>query len=233
MPSLIDRTTSNLDMSNYEPMDKPVTIAGTGPSSNLEPGLNIFLRCPMPPVWQTTPDSLRQFYQNSLVPQIRLFNPPTNIQGNGGTTVTNVSGSGSSSSSSSTTTTTLAVSQISIKTPLINPSNVYAGSFTFSKAFQLMTVTTSSACRIQLYGTKQTQLNDASRGLDVPPSAGTTQGIICDLALDTSPFTWQFQDRIGSNGDSPVSSTIYISVTNLDVIPDVVNITFEYVPIVT
>lgn len=232
MPMLAERT--GVDLSGYEPAEKPTPIAGSGPSQNLEPGLNIFLRCPMPPVWQTTSDSLRQFYQNGIVPQTRLFNPPNNNgSGFGGTTINNVSGSGSSSSSSSTTIVTLAVSQLSVKTPLILPGNVYSGSFTFSKSFQLMTVTASSACRIELYGTKQAQLNDAFRGLDVPPSAGTTQGIICDIVLDTAPLNWQFQDRIGSNGDNPVSSTIYISVTNLDTLPDIVTLTFEYVPIVT
>jgi hypothetical protein len=77
MPSLVDLTSQ--DLSSYTPV-APVTASTppTIPATNMEPGLNTVLRCPIPPVWQSSPDSLRQFYQNNQVPQIRLFNPPPN-----------------------------------------------------------------------------------------------------------------------------------------------------------
>lgn len=73
MPSLQQMT--NLDLSGYSPTEPTQHVTGSLPSSNLEPGHNRFLRCPIPPVWTTTPDTLRQFYKNDVVPQFRLFNP--------------------------------------------------------------------------------------------------------------------------------------------------------------
>lgn len=79
MPSLAESTGLDLSSMGYSPVDgagsaKPSSPA---PTTNLEPGYNKFLRCPIPPVWQSSPDSLRQFYNNGIVPQNRLFNPPT------------------------------------------------------------------------------------------------------------------------------------------------------------
>ena len=84
----------------------------------------------------------------------------------------------------------------------------------------------------RLYGTAAQQSADAYRGLDVAPPAGTAQNMICDLVLDTAPLVWGFQDRIGSNGDNPTSSTVYITVTNLEAVTDSFTLTFGYVPLV-
>jgi hypothetical protein len=233
MPSLASRGTNVVDLSGYAPVETtPPASTGAVPSTNQEPGLNVFLRCPLPPIWNTPPDSLRQFYQNGLVPQVRLFNPPVATGGGGNTTV-NTFVSGSSSSNGGGTQTGLSIIQTSIKTSSINSGSKFTGSLVISKAFQLMTVTASSPCRIQLYGTAQEQAADAYRGLDVPPPAGTGQNIICDVVLDTAPFQWTFQDRVGGNGNSPQTSTIYITITNIDVTSDVINVTFGYVPIVS
>lgn len=73
MPSLSEMT--NLDLGNYKPIESPIRPTASVPTVNLEPGHNIYLRCPIPPIWTTTPDTLRQFYKNDVVPQFRLFNP--------------------------------------------------------------------------------------------------------------------------------------------------------------
>ncbi len=75
MPALADLTKT--DLSGYAP-SAPVLASTppTIPANDMEPGLNAYLRCPLPPVWQSSPDSLRQFYRNNQVPQVRLFNPP-------------------------------------------------------------------------------------------------------------------------------------------------------------
>ena len=75
MPSIADRL--GADMSNYTSATmKPTPSTPTSvTSTDQEPGLNIYLRCPLPPIWQSSPDALRQFYNNNRVPQTRLFNP--------------------------------------------------------------------------------------------------------------------------------------------------------------
>ena len=230
MPSLAESL--GQDMSNYVPVESSVkTPTASAPSVNLEPGLNVFLRCPLPPVWTANPDSQRQFYQSSSVPQFRMFTPPAVPVGSGNTTVTeNVSSSSSSGGGSSSS--SIAVLQTSVTTPGIGPGNSFVGSVVLSKSFQLLVVTASAPCRIRLYGTAAAQAADSYRGLDVPPPAGDIQNIISDVALDTSPFHWTFQDRVGASGDSPMTATVYLTVTNLDVTTDVITVTFSYAPIV-
>lgn len=74
MPALSEVTGQNL--SNYAPVSTPTPTTPIIPIIDQQPGLNVYLRCPLPPVWQSSPDSLRQFYSNNKVPQTRLFNPP-------------------------------------------------------------------------------------------------------------------------------------------------------------
>jgi hypothetical protein len=233
MPALAERL--GADWSGYQPVDKGATPTGSNPpTTDKAPGLNVFLRCPIPPVWNTSSDSLRQFYHNHEVPQVRLFNPPSENGRGGGTTINNYNTTGTASSGgSSSSVTTLAITQTSYNSPSLGPNASYSGSFTMSKAFQLMTLSASTPCRVRLYGNATAQSNDAYRGIDVAPPAGTMQGIICDVMLDTSPLIWQFQDRIGSNSDTPNTSTVYITVTNTDVITESVRVTFQYVPIVS
>jgi hypothetical protein len=76
MPTLDQAQSTNIDMSGYSPVQSTNPInTGSIPSVDLEPGRNVYLRCPIPPIWSSTPDTLRQFYRSGAVPQIRLFNP--------------------------------------------------------------------------------------------------------------------------------------------------------------
>ena len=231
MPALSQVT--GLDMSNYEPVTNTTqTTHVSSPSANLEPGYNVFLRCPLPPIWRAQSDSLRQFYQAGVVPQVRLFSPDSYSNGGGNTTVNQYASSGSSSSGGGSSTTTLTIAQTSVSTPALAPNGQFVGSVSLSKVFQLLTIGTSAPARVRLYGTAAAQSGDLGRGLDVPLPAGNTQNVICDIALDTSPLLWSFQDRVGSNNDTPVSSTIYITVTNLDITTDTIRTSIGYVPVV-
>ena len=202
-------------------------------SQSSEPTLNPFLRCPLPPVWQTTPDSLRQFFQGFRVPQTRLFNPQSNTNGGGTVTVNQFANSSSESSGGSSTSVVIAATQVSINTTSISPNSTFTGVLKLSRSFQLLGVTSNYASRIQLYGTALEQLADSYRGLDVPPPAGTIQNIICDVVLDTNPYQWSFQDRVGSNADTTPSSNVYITITNLDAATGVLTVNILYVPIAT
>ncbi len=218
--------------------DRPVATHQSHPGSsiaspNLGPGLNVFLRCPLPQVWDAPSDSLRQYWHGNVVPQVRILTPYPVSPNGGGTTINHVTSIGpTSSGGGSSATATLAITNISTKTPVINPGASFTGSFTLSKVFQLLSLSSSNPSRIRLYGTATEQAADSFRGLDISPPAGTAQNIICDVALDTAPFLWSFQDRVGSNRDNPATSTIYITVTNLEAISDSFTLTFEYVPVV-
>ena len=230
MPTIAERT--GVDLSGYTPVAPVQSNLASSISQSSEPTLNAFLRCPLPPVWQTTPDSLRQFYQGGRVPQTRLFNPQPNNIG-GGTITVNEFATNSSSSGGGTPVVRIAATQTSIVTPPISPNNTFEGVIKLSRSFQLLNVTSNHACRVQLYGNATEQVADSYRGLDVPPPAGTIQNIICDVVLDTSPYQWGFQDRVGSNADTVPSSNVYITVTNLDVATDAFTVTILYVPIAT
>lgn len=231
MPAL--QETIGQDLSRYVPVEKPQNQVPL-PSNSREPGYNSYIRCPLPPIWQTTPDSLRQYYQNNVVPQNRLFNPNPVVTGSGNiTTIVNSNSGSSAGGGGASSLATLAISNTSVRTPSIIAGSKYSGSFTLSKAFELLNISASSPCRIQLYGTQSAQSADSYRGLDISPPAGTGQNIICDIVLDTVPYLWNFQNREGANSDNPVSSTIYITVTNLDAVTDVITLTFSYIPIVS
>lgn len=72
MPKIGDSLRKNLDMSNYTPLDSPTT-----PNSNVftqeSVRRDVFLRCPVPPQGSTSPDDLRQYYLNGVIPQYRVF----------------------------------------------------------------------------------------------------------------------------------------------------------------
>lgn len=234
MPSISDATQA--DLSSYtpvEPVAQPDFPRAPIPSTNLDPGYSPFIRCPLPPIWAATPDSLRQFYRNTNVPQNRLFNPtPAPIVTGGISSVTSIGVISSSGGGSSSGGSTAVVTQASVKTPSISPGNRFMGTINMSRVFQLIAVTSSSPCRIELYGTTLAQSGDAGRQLDTPPPAGSTQNIITDIALDTAPLAWTFQDRVGANADTPQSNTLYISITNLDVTSDIITVTITYAALV-
>ncbi len=244
MPTLQESSTKNLDMSNYTPVTNEASpsMGIPAPSVSVEPGINPFMRCPLPSLGQTDPDSQRQFYKGSSTSQTRFFTPPAPAGGSG-TYVTNNysnssnsssgSGGGSSSGGSGGSITGITVTQASLVAASLGPGGKFSGSITLSKSFQLLGLTASAPCRIQIYGSRVAQLGDLYRGLDVTPPAGSTQNIITDVVLDTSPYTWTFQDRMGSNGESPVTARVYVTITNLDITTDNITVGISYVPLAT
>lgn len=216
----------NYDRSKLEPApQKPTT--DKIPSFGLEPGYNSYIRTTLPPI-NATPDTLRNYYRGGQVPQRRIFPPAalTSGTGGGGSNTTVVQQTIRPSPNVPTNISKSA----SITTNVLNPNDIFQGSLLMSKAFTLLTVTADSAVRIELYGNLNSQNLDISRGLDVPPDAGTTQNIIMDLVLDSSPFMWQTQGVIGVNADSPQSVLIYITITNVGEASLPVTVTFTFVP---
>jgi hypothetical protein len=72
MPSLNEALSTNLE--NFrpsEPSRSPSISLSASPSTPIR---NPFLRCPLPQIWATNTDSLRQTFI-TMVPQRRLFLP--------------------------------------------------------------------------------------------------------------------------------------------------------------
>lgn len=228
MPSLQDAV--GQDKSGYVVAKAPPTNSLPA-IQGMEPTLNTMIRCPLPPIFQATPDSLRQFYQSS-VPQFRLLSPVTQTIGSGGgsggtavVTTAVIQGGGSNPPPPA-----ILAQQAVITTPILGPGANFQTAVTkMSRSFQLLNVTSSVAARVEIYGTASAQLADISRGLDQPPPAGSTQGLITDVALDTSPFSWNFQNRIGANGDVPQNPEAFFTITNLSGAAVSVTVTVQFV----
>lgn len=225
VPSLA-QSRQRLDPEKWMPAERP-TPPGAGPQS-LEPVFNQFLRCPLPPV-AVTPDSLRQYYRGSLIPQNRLMTPSnlSSTSGSGGST-TAVSGS---TTNNTTITTVVKALSASVPTPVLNPGDMFFATATMAKTFELLQIAVSSPARVQIYATQSEQTSDAGRPDTSPPSIGTTQNLIADVSLDTSPLSWNMTwIPVGANGDFPRTTNIYVTITNIASLSIPITATLLYVP---
>jgi hypothetical protein len=101
-----------------------------------------------------------------------------------------------------------------------------------SPLFILYKVTVSSPARVELYSTYSFQTLDQGRAASTPVSIGSENGIIGDfnLALATeSPWICS-PAPTGFNGDDPISSTIYVTVTNLTASSSPITVSLFYLP---
>lgn len=216
--------------SNYMRVEKPPTPPPTlGLGQDLQPRFPVNMRCPVPPT-SFTPDSSRQFYRGATVPQFRTFTLPSLASGAAG------GGSGTSTATSTNTSTTvstsLAVKNASVSTPVINPGSYYFATITLAKAWVLLSISVSSAARIRIYATAGAQTTDAIRGDGTALNFETTPGVICDVTIDSAPWTWVMTPTPnGSNGDAPQTSTSYITVDNVSMSSSTYQITLQYVPL--
>jgi hypothetical protein len=225
MPTLSDALKT--DLSNFNPVESESRINAAVPNADSQPIRGTMMRCPLPPLFQPSPDSLRSYYLKGQVPQFRIFTPPAQQSSGSSTTTTTVAVT--SSSGGGSTPAVIVASLATIKTGVLSPGQSFTGTVSISKSFQLLSLSASGAMRFELYGTAIAQSSDAGRALDVPPAAGTTQNIICDVALDTAPYQWAYQNRVGANGDSPQTGTVYVTITNLGTSSTALTATLTYV----
>jgi hypothetical protein len=190
------------------------------------------IRCPLPPVG-ADPDSLRQF-EGKDSPKFRVLPllPQT-----GGTTTVNESGgatSGGSSGGSSSGSINIVAKTASATFVSIAGNSSAQTTVVLSQSFQILSITANQGCCIRLYGSIAARTTDTGRGVDSPAPAETTQGLIIDVVLDTSPFVWQPQNIIGANGDSVQSKNVYITVINPGAAAiNGLLVTISYVPLET
>ena len=177
---------------------------------------------------------MRQFYQGGKVPQTRLLSPITGGissggGGNGNAVVTTAVISGGSNPPPAP----VVAKQAVITTTVLGPGQQFVFTLTdISRSFQLLNVASDTAARVQLYGTSGAQFADLrAPGLDQAPPAGTSQGLITDVALDSSPFVWNYQNRIGSNSEVPQKQEVFVTITNLSGAAVPITVTMQYIPI--
>ena len=241
MASIKDST--GQDLSAYTPVTPTTPPPASAPSVNDAPLRNPFLRTPLPSLNPVSPDSLRQFFNGGRVPQSRILPLPSTVNSGSGTTYESafIAGGGSGGSGGSTNITIDANTTLSptgpvlfttgavVTTPLLPPGGKYVGSTLVANTFQLCSITASGPCRVQLYGSALAQQADLARGLDDPTPAGVFQNLVTDVALDTIPLQWNFQDCCASNNEDPQNNTCYVTITNLDNSSDVIFVNIQYV----
>lgn len=226
MPSINDAVNANL--SGYKPAE-PLPVLPEMINNN-KPIANPSIRCPLPP-FNIDPDTLRQFEVGNLTPQIRVI--PLPQQTGGSNTITNTASSSSSSSSGGGS----SISGIALKSVTLTSGVIVVGgsqltSVSMAKSFQLISIASTSACDIRLYGTNAAQSFDNSRLIDAPVPAETMMNLITDIVFDTAPFVWDFQNLVGANQDSPQSTTIYITIKNTGSAPLAsTSLTFNFLPL--
>jgi hypothetical protein len=231
MPSLKDSLHTNLP--GFKPEKPalpppPTSLAGKGNFST-----NPSIRCPLPP-FNVNVDTLRQFDQSEGAgPKRRVIPLPISTSiGNGIVVQKAVAISTGSSGGSSSTTATLTAKTVVFTSPLVAPGvSSFQAINMSSKSFQLITAIANGPCEVRIYGSAIAQAIDASRPTDAPLAAELGNNMITDVVLDTAPFTWNWQNRVGANSNTPQTTSIYITVTNLGMGTAAPQVTFVFLPL--
>lgn len=219
-----------LDTTGFSRMLPPRPEASE-PEQRLQPFRDSTLRFSAPYLPGSFPssDTLRGYHLGTQIPQWRIPVPSqASAQGAGTSTATATT----TTSSSSTTTNNPAKSQTaSLTTPTLGPGGQFTGVLTVAKAFVVLTVTVDNPARVRLYSTASAQTADLARPSTQGPGFGTEQGIIGDINLDTVPVVWQAVNMVGANGDSPQSTSIYVTIDNITTSSETVTVSVTYVPV--
>lgn len=173
---------------------------------------NPWIRCPLPP-FNAGPDTLRQFNENGKVPTRRVIPLPQAPTGGTGSVINNTSvtetGGGGSGGTIS-----LAARTVVVNAPVLAPGGVFQITVQMAKSFQLLSITASNPVEVRIYGSSTTQASDVARLTDTAVPFEIVSNVITDVVFDTSPFQWNWQNRIGANADNPQSLNVYVSVIN-------------------
>ena len=217
---------------NYAPVERPSPpIALANHPGNLVPVQNPNMRCPVPQT-NFSADANTQFYRGNTVPQYRTFSPATLTGATSGGSGGSVSTSNVTNNTTTTTTVTLKPLNASLTTPVLNQGQTYATSVAFSRMFAIIRLTATAAARVRVYATSQAQTLDLTRATTVAPSFGTTQGLILDVTMDTSPYNWLTTWLpVGANGDSPATPLAYVTVDQIAAVSAPITVSFSYLPL--
>ncbi|MFZ0232415.1 MAG: hypothetical protein WA306_09375 [Candidatus Acidiferrales bacterium] len=112
------------------------------------------------------------------------------------------------------------ISTVTAAATSLASGSIAQSTLTMARAFTVLSVVCNGALRLRLYSTAAAQTADLNRPNTVPPTPGTNHGVICDLYLasNTQYLLWNLAPVApGSNDDSPQSTNVYCSITNLGV----------------
>ncbi len=179
-------------------------------------GANPFIRCPLPP-FNATSDTLRQFNEGGKIPARRVIPLPISVAAGGNTTVVNnttVNSSGGGSSSGGNVPVVVAAKTVTFNPGTILPGDAAIVTVVVTEIAVLMLMGSSDLCEVRIYGDSVTQAADVSRVTDTAPAFEVTQGLVTDVVFDTSPFQFNWQNRLFVNQDAPQTTNMYITVVN-------------------
>ena len=236
MPKLAEATAKSIEELGYTRVEQEQSINRTAPPTVMDNSV-AYSRCPVPP-FSISPDSLTTYNQNGLAPQARIIAALPTFQDQTSSTSTKVtevvsSGGGSGSSSSTVVSSTPVPAQAGFTTAAISPGNPLLVQIQLAPLFILYQVTVSSPARVELYSTAAAQLQDQGRSPLNPVPLGSENGVIVDLNLagaNESPWLCS-PAPTGFNGDSPISSTIYTTITNVGTSTVPITISLSYLPL--
>jgi hypothetical protein len=227
MPSLSDVLATKLS-SKYAPAEQKPPVLAITPSDNM-PVNN--LRCILPP-FNSDPDTLRQFNNQTTGPKNRIWPLPQPIAS--GSTVTESAPAFSVSSASSSGSVSLGPKTVTFITGSLPLGTVIQTSLQMSQSYQLLSLSANALCEVRIYGSQNAQSFDASRptGNPVPPEVSSN--IVTCVTLNTPPLDWFFQNVMGASGNNPQTATVYVSVIGINPVSAApVTVTINYLPLET
>lgn len=201
-------------LKGFEAVNNPPTPQMSKPEERQDM-LNPYLRCPLPP-FSTTVDTIRQWNMTGKLPVMRVIPLPTSQGASGGvaTNVTNVTESTSGSSSSGNTPTTLTALTLVVPVPTLLPGGTYSTFLRAAESYQLIMISATQPVEVRLYSNATTQSVDQFRLTDVSVNFNQIQGVVTDIVMDTAPYSWGWENRVGVNADSPQTTKLYVTVVN-------------------
>lgn len=196
----------------FEPAQSPTQQVPPETPGKAVPA-NQYIRCPLPP-FNAMADTLRQFNEGGKTPTRRVIPLPiATAVGGSQTIVTNTSVTETGGGGGSTPA-TLTAQVVVVNAPVLSPGGVFQTTVQMAKSFQVLSINSTTPIEVRLYGTANAQSADVARVTDTAVPFEIAQNVIIDVVFDTTPFSWNTQNIIGANADSPQSLNIYISVVN-------------------
>lgn len=177
--------------------------------------LNPYLRCPLPP-FSTTVDTIRQWNMTGKTPVMRVIPLPTQQGAGGGATTVNnttTTSSGGGTVTPAAPTTILPVTAF-FNFPAMGPAGTFTIVLKMIQSFQLLQLISTQPIEVRMYSNTATQTQDIARPTDFAVTFDAIEGFITDVTFDTPPFSYEWQNRVGANADTPQTVNAYITVVN-------------------
>ena len=185
------------------------------PASDIASGLNPYLRCPLPP-FSTTVDTIRQWNMTGKNPVMRVIPLPTQQGAGGGANsavniTTTATGGGTVTPAAPTTLLPLTAF---FNVPALAPAGTFTVTLKLSESFQLLQINSSQPFEVRLYSNSTTRIQDIARPTDFAVNFAAIEGFITDVTFDVEPFSYEWQNRVGANADTPQTVNAYVTVVN-------------------